>query len=277
MTPPVALTIAGSDSGGAAGIQADLKTFQAHGVFGCSAITALTAQNTVGVHEVHVPDPAFLRRQVEVVLDDMPVDVVKTGMLASTAVVEVVTDLADADRLPRLVVDPVMVASTGARLLEADATDAYRTRLLPHATVATPNVAEAEVLLDTSITTLADQYDAARRLAAMGPAHVVVTGGHALGDAADEAVDVAACRDSGQVHEVRSPRIRTSNTHGSGCTFASAVAAGLALGRAPIDAIRDAHAFVHRAVRGGADWTLGAGHGPLDHRAGPAPSSVRLA
>lgn len=269
MTPPIALTIAGSDSGGAAGIQADLKTFQAHGVFGCSAITALTAQNTVGVHEVHVPPAAFLRHQIEVVLDDMPVDVVKTGMLASTDVVEVVADLADAGRLPCLVVDPVMVASTGARLLEPDATRAYLDRLLPHARVTTPNVAEAEVLLDTTIDSLAHQYDAARRLAALGPAHVVVTGGHPLDGATDDAVDVVAHRDSGQVDEVRSPRVPTDNTHGSGCTFASAVASGLALGQAPTEAVRGAHAFVHRAVQGGAAWSLGAGHGPLDHRAAP--------
>ena len=266
MTPPVALTIAGSDSGGAAGIQADLKTFQAHGVFGCSAITALTAQNTVGVHDVHVPPAAFLRRQVEVVLDDMSVDVVKTGMLASSEVVEVVADLAEAARLPRLVVDPVMVASTGARLLDPDATRVYLDRLLPRATVTTPNVAEAEVLLDTTIDSLTDQYDAARRLAALGPVHVVVTGGHPVGDAGDEAVDVVAHRDSGQVDEVRSPRVPTDNTHGSGCTFASAVAAGLALGRDPTAAVWAAHEFVHRAVRSAAAWSLGAGHGPLDHR-----------
>lgn len=267
MSPPVALTIAGSDSGGAAGIQADLKTFQSHGVFGCSAITALTAQNTVGVHEVHVPPAAFLRHQVEVVLDDMPVDVVKTGMLASTEVVEVVADLAETGRLPPLVVDPVMVASTGARLLEPEATRAYLDRLVPRATVTTPNVAEAEVLLETTIDTLTDQCDAARRLAAFGSTHVVVTGGHAVDDAAEEAVDVVAHRDSGQVDEIRSPRIDTANTHGSGCTFASAVASGLALGRDPLEAVRAAHAYVHRAVRSGATWSLGAGHGPLDHRA----------
>ena len=267
MTPPVALTIAGSDSGGAAGIQADLRTFQAHGVFGCSAVTALTAQNTVGVHDVHVPPAAFLRRQVEVVLDDMPVGVVKTGMLASTEVVEVVADLAEDDRLPHLVVDPVMVASTGARLLEPEATRVYLERLLPRATVATPPLAEAEVLLGTTIDSLTAQYDAARRLAALGPVHVVVTGGHPVDDATDAAVDVVAHRDSGQVDEVRSPRLVTDNTHGSGCTFASAVASGLALGREPTEAVRAAHAFVHRAVRGGAGWSLGAGHGPLDHRA----------
>lgn len=264
-TPPVALTIAGSDSGGAAGIQADLKTFAAHGVYGCSAITALTVQNTVEVRDVHVPPPAFLHAQVEAVLDDLPVAVVKTGMLATTPVVEVVADLAAAGRLPSLVVDPVMVAASGARLLDADATTAYRDRLLPHATVATPNRREAEVLLDTRLATRADQRDAARRLAAAGPRFVVVKGGHPVDDAAGMAIDVVADRDTDEVVELATPRIDTTNTHGSGCSFASAVAAGLARGHDPLTAVRDAHTWVRTALAGGARWSLGAGHGPLDH------------
>ena len=272
--PPVALTIAGSDSGGAAGIQADLKTFQAHGVFGASAITALTVQNSVEVRDVHVPPPTFLRAQVEAVLDDLPVAAVKTGMLASAPVVEVVTDLASAGRLPRLVVDPVMVASSGARLLDADATAAYRDRLLPHALVATPNVREAAVLLDRDVTTLAEQRDAARRLAQAGPRIVVVTGGHAVADTADRAVDVVADRDTGEVLELAAPRLATANTHGSGCSFAAAVAAGLAHGRDPLDAIRDAHTWVGAAIAASRRWSLGAGHGPLDHTV-PPPTPTR--
>lgn len=267
--PPVALTIAGSDSGGAAGIQADLKTFQAHGVFGCSAITALTAQNTVGVHDVHVPPPAFLRAQVDAVLDDLPVDAVKTGMLATTPIVELVGELAAEGRLPNLVVDPVMVASTGARLLDPDATVAYRDRLLPHAAVATPNLHEASILLDRELTTRDAVHDAARRLADAGPPVVVVTGGHAVTDAPDEVLDVVADRDTGEVTELTAPRIATTNTHGSGCSFASAVAARLALGDDPMAAITAAHEWVRAAIAGGADWQLGTGHGPLDHLARP--------
>lgn len=263
-TPPVALTIAGSDSGGGAGIQADLRTFMAHGVFGCSAVTALTVQNTVEVQAVHVPPADLLRAQVEAVLDDLPVGAVKTGMLATAEVVHTVADLAGAGRLPSLVVDPVMVASSGARLLDADATDAYRDRLLPLATVLTPNVREAEVLLDTSVTTLAAQHDAARRLAASGPRWVVVTGGHAVDDA-DRAVDVVADRDAGITMELASSRVVSRNTHGSGCSFASAVAAGLAHGRDVPRVVADAHGWVHRAIVSSADWRLGAGHGPLDH------------
>lgn len=266
-SPPVALTIAGSDSGGAAGIQADLKTFQAHGVFGCSAITALTAQNTVGVHDVHVPPPAFLRAQVDAVLDDLPVAAVKTGMLATTPIVEVVGELAAQGRLSNLVVDPVMVASTGARLLETDATVAYRDGLLPHATVATPNLHEASILLDRDLTSRTAIHDAARRLADRGPRVVVVTGGHAVTDAPDEVLDVVADRDTGEVTELAAPRIATANTHGSGCSFASAVAARLALGDDPMSAITAAHDWVRVAIAGGAEWQLGAGHGPLDHLA----------
>lgn len=269
MTPPVALTIAGSDSGGAAGIQADLKTFAAHGVFGCSAITALTAQNTVGVHDVHVPPPEFLQAQVTAVLDDLPVAAVKTGMLATAAIVTVVGTLAEGGRLKNLVVDPVMVASTGARLLALDATSAYLDRLLPHALVATPNLREAEVLLDVTIRTRRAQHDAGRALAEHGPPFVVVTGGHAVSDTTAVAVDMVVDRDRDQVVELEAPRIDTHNTHGSGCTFASAVAAGVALGQPPMEAIVRAHDWVRTAIAGGANWSLGAGHGPLDHFAPP--------
>lgn len=265
-TPPVALTIAGSDSGGAAGVQADLRTFHAHGVFGCSAITALTVQSTTEVRDVHVPPPAFLAAQVDIVLEDLPVAAVKTGMLASAAIVGEVARRAAAGRLPRLVVDPVMVASSGARLLDDDAVTAYRDDLLPHATVVTPNLREAEVLLGTTITTSADQCEAARLLAATGPAWVVITGGHAVEDTAGRTVDVLAEARTGEVVVLEAPRIETRNTHGSGCTFASAVAARLALGHDPVAAVRGARGWVHAAITASADWDLGAGHGPLDHR-----------
>jgi hydroxymethylpyrimidine kinase/phosphomethylpyrimidine kinase len=186
MNPPVAMTIAGSDSGGGAGIQADLKTFAALGVFGTSAITALTAQNTVGVRGVHAVPASFVVEQIEAVLDDLPVAAAKTGMLATAEIVQAVAKLAGAGRLPRLVVDPVMVASSGDRLLEPEAERLYVEELLPHASVVTPNLKEAEVLLGRRITTLSEQREAAAALGSLGPATVVVKGGHAVSDTPGE-------------------------------------------------------------------------------------------
>ena len=259
MTPCVALTIAGSDSSGGAGIQADLKSFAALGVFGTSAITALTAQNTRGVQAVHAVPAA----QVESVLDDLDVRAVKTGMLATTDVVRAVADLARAGRLPRLVVDPVMVASSGDRLLEQIAERAYVEDLVPHATVLTPNVREAEVLLGASVGTLEEQRQAARALGALGPRVVVVKGGHAVRGSGGEAVDMVW--DGAALRELRAPRVDTVHNHGSGCTFASAVAAGLASGLDIWPALEQAKHFVWRCINGGARWRLGSGHGPLDH------------
>jgi hydroxymethylpyrimidine/phosphomethylpyrimidine kinase len=262
VTPPVALTIAGSDSGGGAGIQADLKTFAALGVFGASAVTALTAQNTQGVRGIHAVPAGFVVEQIDAVLDDLPVAAVKTGMLATATIVSAVADLAAAGRLPRLVVDPVMVASSDDRLLEPAAERVYAERLVPFATVVTPNLREAEALLGAPIRTLDDQREAARALGALGAAVAVVTGGDALTDAAGEAVDTVW--DGGAVRELRGPRIETRSTHGTGCTFASATAAALARGAAAAEAVAAAKAFVARAVAGGATWRLGRGHGPLD-------------
>jgi hydroxymethylpyrimidine/phosphomethylpyrimidine kinase len=281
MTPAVALTIAGSDSGGGAGAQADLKAFAAMGVFGASAITALTAQNTQGVRGVWPVPASFVVAQVEAVLDDLPVAAVKTGMLATAEVVAAVAALAAAGRLPHLVVDPVMVASSGDRLLQEAAERSYVDLLLPHAAVLTPNLLEAQVLLGASIGTLAEQREAARALAALGPRVVVVKGGHAVADAGDEAVDIMW--DGRTMTELRAPRVDTPNNHGTGCTFASATAARLARGDSAADAVAAAKAYVSRAVAGGAGWRLGAGHGPLDHfgweRPGaacePGPSPAR--
>lgn len=261
--PPVALTVAGSDSGGAAGIQADLKTFSALGVFGTSAVTALTAQNTVGVRGVHAVPAPFVVAQIEAVLDDLPVAAVKTGMLATAEIVRAVAKLAGAGRLPRMVVDPVMVASSGDRLLEPEAERLYIEELLPYASVLTPNLREAEVLLGRLLETLADQRDAAAELAALGPSTVVVKGGHPVSDTPGEAVDVVW--HDGAVRELRMPRVDTANNHGSGCSFASAVAALLAKGQPVERAVAEAKEFIWRAVSGGAHWSLGAGHGPLDH------------
>ncbi len=261
MTPPVALTIAGSDSSGGAGIQADLKTFAALGVFGASAITALTAQNTTGVRDVHGVPVANVVAQVEAVLDDLDVRAVKTGMLGTAGVVHAVAELAD--RLPHLVVDPVMVASSGARLLEAEAEQAYVEALLPRAAVLTPNLSEAQVLLGASITTLEEQRQAARALGELGPRAVLVKGGHAVAGAGNEAVDVLW--DGEQLLELRAARVAGSNDHGTGCSLASAITAGLAKGDELVDAVAAAKAYVARALAGGATWRLGQGHGPLDH------------
>ncbi|HEV3452809.1 MAG TPA: bifunctional hydroxymethylpyrimidine kinase/phosphomethylpyrimidine kinase [Acidimicrobiia bacterium] len=261
MTPPVALTIAASDSGGGAGVQADLKTFAALGVFGAAAITALTAQNTAAVCGRWPVDAAVVAAQVDAVLADLPVAAVKTGLLATVDTVGVVADAAASGRLPNLVVDPVMVASTGDRLLDADAERCYLERLIPLAAVVTPNRREAAALVGGAVTTLDEQRDAAAALAAVGPAAVVVTGGD--GDPGEDAVDVVVGVDG--LTELRCPRLATVNTHGSGCSFASAVAAGLASGRPVADALRAAKAFVYDAIRAGAGWHLGSGHGPLNH------------
>jgi hydroxymethylpyrimidine/phosphomethylpyrimidine kinase len=259
-TPRVALTIAGSDSGGGAGIQADLVTFAALGVHGASAITALTAQNTVGVAEVHVPPVEFLLAQLDAVLSDLPVAAVKTGMLATEAVVRAVADVAAAGRLPRLVVDPVLVSSTGARLLDPGAEGAYVDALLPRALVATPNTREAAALVGAPVATVAAAAEAARRIGALGPAWVVVKGGHVVDP---DAVDVVYETATGALTELRRPRIATRNDHGTGCTFAAATAALLARDVPVPQALAQAKAFVHAGLEASAGWDLGAGHGPV--------------
>ncbi|GGM85184.1 bifunctional hydroxymethylpyrimidine kinase/phosphomethylpyrimidine kinase [Dactylosporangium sucinum] len=258
MNPVVALTIAGSDSGGGAGIQADLKTFAAHRVFGTSAITALTAQNTVGVRGISAVPAAFVGEQLDAVLADLPVAAVKTGMLATPETVALVASFAP--RLPGLVVDPVLVASSGDRLFTADAERAYLDLLFPHATVVTPNLREAAVLLGRAVTDVDDAVKAAEDLAAYGPECVVVKGGHLRGSA--EAVDVVW--HDGTTELLTAPWIDTANNHGTGCTFAAATAARLALGQPLAEALHGAKAYVHEALSRSAGWTLGSGHGPLD-------------
>jgi len=262
MTPPVALTIAGSDSGAGAGLQADLKTFAALGVFGTSAVTAVTAQNTATVRAVTPLDPDEVVAQVDAVLDDFTVRAVKTGLLATPGTVAAVARLAGEDRLPNLVVDPVIVASTGRRLLDPAAEATYREALLPHAAVATPNRREAEVLVGGPCRGLDELADAAARIGALGAAAVVVTGGDA--DPGDgDAVDVVWGVDG--LRELRAPRVASRHTHGSGCSFAAAVAAGLALGHPLRDALLGAKSFVHDAIESASCWQLGSGHGPLNH------------
>ncbi|MBB1472340.1 MULTISPECIES: bifunctional hydroxymethylpyrimidine kinase/phosphomethylpyrimidine kinase [unclassified Luteimonas] len=239
-----ALTIAGSDSGGGAGIQADLKAFAAHDVHGLSAIAALTAQHTRGVTAVHVPPVAFLRAQIDACFDDFNIGAVKLGMLASAEVIHAVADALEVHRPAWLVVDPVMVATSGARLLEADALDAMRTRLLPLADLLTPNIPEAELLLGASITDAADARDALAALRAMGARAVLLKGGHL----AEGGVVVDRLADGADVHEFRQPRMDVDG-HGTGCTLASAIAANLCLGRPMAAACAEAVAYVHRALQ----------------------------
>jgi len=257
--PPRILTIAGSDSGGGAGIQADLKTITALGGFGMSALTALTAQNTVEVRGVHEVPVQFVALQIDAVVEDIGVDAAKTGMLSSAAIVEVVADRIRRHGIERLVVDPVMVAKSGARLLEAEAEEALRSELLPLALVATPNLQEAAALCGRTVATLDEMRDAARRIRDLGSRWVVVKGGHLDGDP----VDVLFGGED--FVEIKRPRVATESTHGTGCTFASAIATFLGRGEAVPDAVRLARDALQAALEGA--LPLGKGHGPLDHRA----------
>lgn len=256
--PPVALTIAGSDSSGGAGVQADLKTFHAHGVYGASAITALTAQSTTGVTGIVAVDPAFVVEQIETTVADLPPDAVKTGMLANAAIVEAVAEAADRHAWERFVVDPVMVATTGALLLEEDAVAALRGRLIPRATIATPNGPEAAALLGRAVETPDDQEAAARAIVEeLGAGAALVKGGDLEGA---EVVDVLW--DGATVRRFADPRIETTSTHGSGCALASAIAARLARGAGLVEAVEGARAWVRAGIESAPP--LGGGRGPLD-------------
>jgi hydroxymethylpyrimidine/phosphomethylpyrimidine kinase len=253
-----ALTIAGSDSGGGAGIQADLKTFAAHGVYGTSAVTAITAQNTLGVTAWEAVSSDLVTAQIEAVASDIGVDAVKIGMLANAAIVEAVGAAVASLDLPRVVVDPVMVAKGGAKLLDDEAVDAMKAELLPRALVVTPNVLEASALAGIPVRNVDDARAAAERIAALGAAAVIVKGGHLPGA---DAIDVFF--DGQAFVELRAPRIETRHTHGTGCTFSSAIAANLALGRPLGEAVARAKAYLTDAI--GHAPGLGAGHGPLGH------------
>jgi len=255
--PRTALTIAGSDSGGGAGIQADLKTFAALGVYGTSALTAVTAQNTRGVRAIAELAPALVAAQIDTVVEDIGVDAVKTGMLANAAIIATVVARVQTHGLTPLVVDPVMVATSGDRLLRDDALQALRTTLLPLALIVTPNLPEAAALASIAVDRRADLEDAARRISALGARYVLITGGHAPGDPTDLLFD-----GQGFV-EFRGERIRTTSTHGTGCTLSAAIAAYLARGETVVDAVGHAKAYVTAALR--AVYPVGHGHGPLHH------------
>jgi hydroxymethylpyrimidine/phosphomethylpyrimidine kinase len=257
MEVSTALTIAGSDSGGGAGIQADLKTFSAFHVFGMSVVTAVTAQNSLGVHGVHELPPAFVARQIDAVLGDFEADAVKLGMLASAPIVAAVAERLRHHRVEGLVVDPVMVAKSGDPLLTADAREALIGEILPLALVVTPNLHEASVLAGIPVETLAEMQEAARRIHALGPRYVLVKGGHLKADPTD------LLWDGREVTRFNAPRIESRNLHGTGCAFSAAIAAGLARGRPLADAVRDAKAYVRRAIAEG--FQPGHGVGVLRH------------
>ena len=256
MKIPVALTIAGSDSGGGAGIQADLKTFAVLGVHGTSAITAITVQNTVGVYDFLELPGQLIQAQISAVVEDIGVQSAKTGMLASPEIIEAVANSITRYQLRNLVVDPVMVAKGGAKLLRDDAVDALRKLLLPLAAVVTPNLPEAEVLLGRRISTLPERRQAARDLVALGARAAVVKGGHAEKDVID------VYWDGLELVELSAERMETANTHGSGCVFSAAIAAGLAKGKDPLTAVRDAKAFITEAIANSLE--IGHGHGPVN-------------
>jgi hydroxymethylpyrimidine/phosphomethylpyrimidine kinase len=262
------LIVAGSDSGGGAGIQADIKSVTMLDAFAATAVTALTAQNTVGVFGVLPIEPAFIRRQMEVVLDDIGADAVKTGMLHDDGVIDTVAAVLE-ERAPLvpLVLDPVMVAKGGAALIRPDAIDALKRRLVPRAAVLTPNLPEAEILCDRPIADVEAMREAARALLGLGCRAVLLKGGHLAGDDLHDVLATAS-----GLKEWISPRIASRHTHGTGCTLASAIAAGLAQGMTVEDAVARARDYVRRAIASAPG--LGRGHGPLDHA---HPLHLRLA
>jgi hydroxymethylpyrimidine/phosphomethylpyrimidine kinase len=261
VTTPVALTIAGSDSSGGAGIQADLKTFAALGVYGASVLTALTAQNTKGVTGIHLVPPEFVTAQIDAVFGDLDVGAVKIGMAAQLPTIEEIAAALTRWSPRHVVLDPVMVATSGDRLLSADAVEALRTTLVPRATILTPNLPEAAALLDEPVAASESAIeDQGRRLVAMGCPAVLIKGGHGEGP---ESIDYLVDRDG--VTALPGPRIATANTHGTGCSLSSAIAAELARGADLRSAVRSAKAWVGAAIAEADRFTVGHGHGPIHH------------
>ena len=259
MKIPSVLTIAGSDSGGGAGIQADLKTYTALGVFGMSAITSLTAQNTTGVYGIFNVDPEFVAKQIDVIFEDFNIDVVKTGMLSNSEIIKAVVKSLKKWKIEMIVVDPVMRAKGGDPLLLPDATETLISEFLPMAYVVTPNVPEAEVLSGMKIKTNEDMLEAAKKIRALGPKYVLMKGGHLEED--EFAIDYLYTGED--FFEFKSERFHTKNTHGTGCTYASAIAAYLAKWNDIVDAVKLAKVFVTGGVKYGLEH--GKGHGPVNH------------
>ena len=267
---PRVLSIAGSDSGGGAGIQADLKTFAALGCYGMTAITALTAQNTQGVRAIHGVPPDILRHQIDAVIEDIGVDAVKIGMLHAPEIVLAVAEAIDRHALRKIVLDPVMVATSGAVLIDNPAIAVLERELFPRAVLVTPNLDEAALLVGRPLRNAQDMERAANELLARGAHAVLLKGGHLPGDTV---IDLLVTAQGGK-HWMQAPRIQSPNTHGTGCTLSSAIAAGLALGQPLLEAVEMARAFVRAAMLAGARVKTGAGGGPLNH--GHAPVTMLL-
>jgi hydroxymethylpyrimidine/phosphomethylpyrimidine kinase len=259
---PIALTIAGSDSSGGAGIQADLKTFAAHQVYGASVIVALTAQNTKGVSAIHAVPAAFVAQQIDAVFEDLDVAAVKIGMLATAELIETVAEGLKRHKARNIVLDPVMVAASGARLLENEAVAAIHRHLFPLATLITPNLPEAAALLGTSEAQTEDAVERqADALAALGAANVLIKGGHGGGDNSSDLLLLAG----GSRQRFAAPRITTRNTHGTGCTLSSAIASGLAKGLSLPEAVGRAKTYISAAIAAADEVPVGHGHGPVHH------------
>ena len=268
---PRVLSIAGSDSGGGAGIQADLKTISALGCYGMSAITALTAQNTLGVRSIHGIPAAMLRDQIDAVIEDLGAHAVKVGMLHSPELVQTVAKAIDRHALKSIVLDPVMVATSGAVLIDEPAIAMLVRELFLRATVVTPNLDEASLLVGRPLRSERDMEDAAVDLIAKGAPAVLLKGGHLAGDVVCDLL----VTDGGEMHWMRAPRIHTANTHGTGCTLSSAIAAYLALGYSLLEAVHAARIYIRGALQAGATVRTGAGGGPLNHSYAPEPMQLR--
>jgi len=253
-----ALTIAGSDSGGGAGIQADLKTFSALGVYGMSVLTSITAQNTLGVQGIHDLPPEFVGLQIDSVMQDIGADAVKIGMLSNIQIIKIVSKKIKEYKVKNLVIDPVMVAKGGDRLLKEDAVEALKQDLIPLAMIVTPNLIEAEVLSGLKIQNIIDIKEAAQKIHRLGPKNVLIKGGHLL---SNEAIDLLYNGEN--FREFKAERINTKNTHGTGCTLSSAIAAGLAQGKKVEEAVNTAKKYITLAIKNSLD--IGHGHGPLNH------------
>ncbi|MCL4880141.1 MAG: bifunctional hydroxymethylpyrimidine kinase/phosphomethylpyrimidine kinase [Anaerolineae bacterium] len=266
-TPRRVLSIGGSDSGGSAGIQADIKTLEARGVFGSTAITAVTAQDTLKVHRVHFVPDEYIRAQIEVVLNDIGTDAVKTGFLAKESVVTLVAEEVQRYQLPHIVVDPVLVDGSGKPFVSAGTITAYRDRLLPLATLITPNADEAALLTGSPMRTHEDLYEAAKLLHGLGSQAVVVKGGHLP----DNDIILNVFYNGAQFINLTAPRLPADNPHGVGCTFASAAAAELAKGRSLTEAVTLAHRYLQEALAGSQSWTLGKGRLSVNHAVGRPP------
>ena len=268
---PRVLSIAGSDSGGGAGIQADLKTIDALGCYGMTAITAVTAQNTLGVRTIHGVPPKMLRDQIDAVMEDIGAHSVKIGMLHSPEIVLTVAEAIDRHALPKVVLDPVMVATSGALLIDNPAITVLVRELFPRVLLVTPNLDEASMLVGRPLHNQNDMQDAAQEMLAMGASTVLLKGGHLPGD---QVCDLLLMK-NGAAHWMRAPRIHTGNTHGTGCTLSSAIAAHLALGAGLLEAVEAARSYVRAALVASSTVRTGAGSGPLNHSHAPLPMQLK--